>query len=275
MSFSETITAASRAYQTGWMARSYIMRLAMVPVILKLFCFALAITYGSGEGPETYLRFMLIMLPAILAEGWMLSHYVRFLVLGQTWPFRPSGDMEADLQILTIRARGVLSGMIVFALISVVSSILMYGMIVMVSPYLPADPAAAREASAQLPAHIALTFLVAIPALLWGFRLMWLYVPFALNIIPANYLGKLRGYASSLHLILVWVLCVSPFLLLMRAGSVIVIEPLSGVMGEQAGAFLLVVMSVLVDTAKAVICTGGITYVVQAFYERGKGRGAV
>lgn len=175
----DIITAAANAYTTTWASRKYLLRLAAVPVALKLIFFTIASIYAGGNDTEdsNYMLFMLILVPALIAEGWMLAHWIRFLVLGQTWPFRPTGDVEADKEMLSTRARGVLGGMIVFVLINMAIGLLNDVVARAMTPYMAMGEADIDKVPAIIPVF-SVFFLV---FMFWGFRLLWLHIPFALN----------------------------------------------------------------------------------------------
>ncbi|PZQ45894.1 MAG: hypothetical protein DI551_06110, partial [Micavibrio aeruginosavorus] len=71
-----TIKAVIEAYKTCWAARQYIVRLAAAPLFIKFVClmFATSMTRSLGISDSGIILFVLIMIPAYLAEGWMLAH---------------------------------------------------------------------------------------------------------------------------------------------------------------------------------------------------------
>ncbi len=272
----DIINAAGNAYAISWHSRRYLVRLAFVPFALKLFCFTMAWVFtkgaavGEGGSYDTYLTFMLIMLPALFAEGWMLSHYVRFIMLRQTWPFRPSGNMDDDLALLKIRARGVLGGTVVFVLINMVVGFFtaMAGQYLM--PYVHLENADAAE---KIPAYIGLISLVGLVAMFWGFRLLWLYIPYALNMDARNYLRGLKGQWTSMHMIGVWLLCYIPFFLGLRLIVAMISMPIGMAFGETGASFVSVILVVLADTAKSIVTTAGITFgLKEIFLQKGATR---
>ncbi len=250
----DTISAAKNAYRESWAARDYLFRLMLVPLALKLFCFTMGASFASGEDGN-YLRFMLIMVPALIAEGWMLSHYVRYLVLGQTWPFRATGDLDADLAVLTVRARGILSGMIVFVLINMALGLLTAVISQLMMPYMPAEGVETPE----VPAGIALLSVFLLIGIFWGFRLLWVYIPFALNIDFMTYMKKLRGFHTSILLIATWILCFLPFFLALQVIAGVIGGLLSSLFGSGVSSFIVIIITVIVDTLKSLVATAGIT----------------
>lgn len=262
----DIITAAGNAYKTSWASRQYLLRLAAVPVAIKLFCFTLASIYAGGsDGKDgNYILFMLILVPALIAEGWMLAHWVRFIVLGQTWPFRPTGDFDADRAMLSNRARGILSGMIVFVLINMAIGLLNDVVARVMMPYMPVDVSTAD--GADIPAFIPFLSILLLAFMFWGFRLLWLHIPFALNMDVKDYLRAVKGAGSSLHMIGAWLLCFVPFILIMKF-----VGPVFAAIPGQGGTFAVTILSILLDTAKSIIATAGITFGLREIFS-GKGR---
>lgn len=257
----DIINAAGNAYQTSWAARRYLLRLAAVPLALKLLCFTVATQYaGGGNGQEgNYILFMLIMVPALLAEGWMLSHYVRFIVLGQTWPFRPTGDIEADRAMLSTRARGILGGMIVYVLINMAIGLLSDFSMRVMGPYVGADMTTAED----IPPAIPLLSVFLLVLMVMGFRLLWVYIPFALNMDTKTYLQALKGGSGAVALIGTWMLCFIPFVLVMRF-----VGPVFEAFPGGAGGFLVTLLSIVMDTLKGIVTTAGVTFGLREIFTR-------
>lgn len=260
----DIIRAAGNAYKKTWASRQYLLRLAAVPLAIKLFCFTLASAYAGGSETKdgNYMLFMLILVPALIAEGWMLAHYVRFLVLGQTWPFRPTGDVEADRAMLLNRARGVLAGMIVFVLINMAIGFLNDTVTRVMGPYMPIDGATPEN----IPTIIPLFSIVLLVFMFWGFRLLWLHIPFALNMEPKTYLSALKGAGSSVQMIGVWLLCFVPFIIVLKF-----VAPVFAAFPGQIGVFGVTVLSIILDTVKSIVTTAGITFGLQEIFAA-KGR---
>lgn len=256
----DIINAAAQAYKTTWEARAYLVRLALVPFFLKLVCFTIAVSVTDGENGGGYLRFMLIMVPSLIAEGWMLSHYVRFIVFGQTWPFRPTGNIENDLAVLKVRARGVMGGMIVFVLINLALGFLMAVVGQYLGPYLQAD----GGTPPQIPVGIALFSFVMMGAMVWGFRLVWLYIPFAVGMSGRDYLRGVRGVQPTVHMIAIWILCFVPFMF----GLQLVLDVVGTFPGQAVLSFVTIIFTVLADTLKGIVATAGLTYGLREMFTR-------
>lgn len=264
MAYLDITQAAAKAYKTVWGERDYILRLAAIPFMLKLFCFSIAINY-AGQ-PEDHLRFTLIMLPALLAEGWMVSHLVRLLVLGQRWPFKPTGNLEADLAVLEVRARGILSGMIVFVLINMAIGGFMAFVGNYIMPYMPQDAAAAE--TVQIPGNVAFLSFVLLVSIFWGVRVMWMFIPYAIGMNWRSYLMPLRGVSTSVHMIGLWLLCFIPVFLVLRVVAGIFGTLAQSLAGDAGAAFVTIIVTVLADTLKVLLVTSGMTFALMKFFQK-------
>jgi len=257
----DIIAASTASYKACWQNRHYLAKLALAPFLIKTCCLVFATSFGQDNTTS----FLMYMLPALFAEGWMLAHFTRFQVLGQTWPFRPTGDRDADMGVLRIRARGVLSGMVVYVLISMALGLLTVFAQQYFGPYISEE---ALKSGAAIPTHVALLSVLLMAFMFWGFRLLWLYIPTALNSSSSYYLFRLRGLGTSLHMIGVWVICLLPFLLGMQIVATIVAVPIGALLGKAAGYFAVTIVAAAVDTVKSLVVTGGMIYGIRELYGR-------
>jgi hypothetical protein len=178
-------------------------------------------------------------------------------VLGHRWPFVPTGNMEEDIKVLSVRARGVMSGLIVFVLINMALG----AILAFITPLVPSDPAAAE----QLPPETGFIIFLLLVFSFWGFRLTWLYIPYALNIDGMRYLRALGGLMSSISMIGAWLLCFIPFVILVQ-----IIGGLLTPLGDSTAGFIMVLLTVAADTLKNILATAAITYGVMEIFEREK-----
>lgn len=263
MAYLDITAATADAYKNIWKERAYIARLAAIPFMLKLFCFSVGFRYASGI--EDHIRFTLIMLPAYLAEGWMLSHLVRLWVFGQRWPFRPSGNLEQDLAVLEVRARGVLSGMLVFVLVNMALGLFIAFVSKVILPYFPQD--ASSAADMDVPGHIAFLSFVLLLGMFWAFRLMWLYIPYAIGMEWKPYIARLRGAMTSVHMMGLWLMCFIPVFLALQLGSSLFGKIAQAIAGDAGGSFVVIIFTVLADTLKSIAVTSGMTFALASFFK--------
>lgn len=258
----DIITASNKAYKLCWHSRAYLGKLALAPFLIKIACLVFAATFAEKGDTVAFLFFML---PALFAEGWMLAHFVRFQMLGQTWPFRPTGDFEADMSVLSVRARGVLGGTIVYVLIGMALGMITVFAQAYLMPYMSEDALKDPEA---IPSYVGISCLFALAFMFWGFRLVWLYIPYALNGDAMTYLHRMRGAGTSVHMIGVWLICLLPFLLALQILAHVVAAPIGAAFGGAAGYFIMTIFVAAVDTAKGLVTTAGMTYGISEAFEQ-------
>ncbi len=247
--------AANAGYKTVWAERSYLAKLAVVPFLIKLVCFSVVLLLGWEQ---QFLRQAIIMLPAYFADGWLCAHIVRLIFLDQRWPFRPTGNTDKDMQTLQDRALGIMRGTLFF----VVIKFLLAG-ITEILYYASESGLKAEEGEVNI-----LVFLTAIGGfvfLFWAFRLLWLYIPAAINYPVRAFLIGLGGFAASWRLIGLWFLCFIPAFF----GFGILLSVLGSLVSNPAEsvelAFVINVMRVLLDTIVSILATAGIAYGIKNY----------
>lgn len=258
MNFPFNIINAVRAgYEFMLQERAYLLRLALIPTLIKLVCYVAALSLGFENN---MVRMAIVLLPASLAEGWMLAHVIRLITLGQRWPFRPTGDMDADMAALRVRMHGVMSGLIAYALINV----LLAGLLALAMGMAPDVAEGAQPQAGD--AGRALVMLGVMVGMVWAFPLMWVFVPLSLSMDARDWLREVKGFRFSLPMIAVWMLCFLPVTAITMLGVSAILSPFAE--GEiPAGArFSAIVLSVILDTVKALIGTAGITFALGEFF---------
>jgi hypothetical protein len=248
----DIIEASGKGYRLVWIERGYLARLAFVPVLVKLICYTVAVVMGWEA---QFIRFSLAMLPSYLADGWMLAHLVRLIFLGQRWPFRPGPDPEEDAFNLAERALGVSRGLGVFALTRLLlAGVVSYGYEKLSAPYLahPQEPP---------PAQFVLLAPVLLLATVWGFRLIWLHIPAALNYSLRAFMRDIRGFATSFSMIAVWLVSMLPPILFYIFLMSLLMSPVRDAAHLPALAeFTLNIVHVVLDTVITLIATASISY---------------
>jgi hypothetical protein len=278
----DVIGAVDSGYRTVWAERHYLLRLALVPLAIKIICLGLVVALGWESN---FIRHSLVMLPASLAEGWMLAHLVRLILLNQRWPFRPTGDTATDSLNLDHRARGIMGGAVLYVLIKQVQagflSVMASLQAAAVTTTIPStDPAISAAAAAPSPV-IAIAALAALVLTLWAFRLMFLYIPVAAGTSMAPILRVKGSFILSLRVIGVWLVSVVPCLLLMIFFMSSILPPSveAGVpaplnMAQQSA---LVVFQAIGDSLMMLISTAALAFALRSvLYPQSplEGRGA-
>jgi hypothetical protein len=236
------IDSAAWGYRFAWQERRTLLRLAGIPFLVRLASFAVITVLGLEEN---YLRQGLILIPSYFVEGWMVVQAVRM-----TAPSAGPGGED-----LHERVRSLSAAMILYVLIKLAVSL--FAAMAAMAQALPGGAAAAPEPGAgALVAAMAFLFLS-----LWGFRLLWLYVPVALDYPALDFLRRIRGMTASFSMMAIWLLCFMPIALLLLVVMQILtaVLPPAGALPAQAAA----------EIAIAVLSSLGIAHFVQGVYRNG------
>lgn len=230
-------------YRQVWAERHYLARLALVPVAVQFICTLLVAGMGAQHD---FIRKAILSLPALLTQGWMLSHMVRLSFYGQRWPFQPTGDNAADERVLRERFRGIMAGTVVFAL----CHFLAHGVLDVVFR-LEQQMADAKPEDVSIGAFfLALGLMI---GAIWAMRLLWLFIPAALNYPIGRFLRGLGRFGTSFYIIGAWLVTAVPLMF--------VFQLVLGGLVSQLGAvprpfeFILTLAQVMVSTATALVAT--------------------
>lgn len=255
----DLVTAVGRAYQTVWEERRYLLRLAVIPFLLKIIFFTLG--YMNG-GDDNLWRMAVIMVPAWIVEGWMLSHVVRLVLLGQRWPFRPTGDRAADLPALQSRYRGIMGGALTFAL----TQLIIGGWFAVLMTLVPIQ-LAQPTAEIVVPPEAAVTACALIGMAIYFFRFAWLYVAAAAGAPVRAIANRLsHGMMVSIRLLGVWLLCAVPAMVVIQ----IIVGLLLMLAGPDGAVDIVMVISIVakvaLDIIKNLLCAVAVAYIFQSMF---------
>lgn len=247
----DIITAAGVAYKKTWAERNYLLRMAMIPFLVKLACFTGLAVYGDEK--SLWIG-SIILLPSFFLEGWLLSHWARTIMTGgaHRWPFKMTNNRDKDTIEIMVRGRGVMAGTICYALVNFLVS----GYYAYVLPFFPVelDP---HNADPKL---AAIAF-ISVMTSLFFFRYVWIYVPLAMNIPLTQILLVLKPMRLTFQMIGLWMICVVPVLLVLKIFG----DGLMGLAGEaNEGAVFdsaFLILRIATDMIKNLICTAGMAYV--------------
>ncbi|MCK5384603.1 MAG: hypothetical protein KAJ29_03435 [Alphaproteobacteria bacterium] len=222
------IEASAKGYEFSWYERSYLMR-AAVPVVLVKLASILIIRFMHIE--DQSLLSGLITMPAHVIEALFMVSVVRFIAFreplfefSRVMGGRPPpdiahddkaamGDAEVrhkqDASVFT-RVAMFKAGVAMYLLIKIVQlgfigAMLDYGR--------GLDPGAEVPAPEQNLAN-ALVFMALTGALLWAFRLVWLYIPMAMGYTVSGFLKRIKGMMSSLSIFATWFVTFFPLMVL-------------------------------------------------------------
>ncbi len=204
MKSQDVITAAGYGYTRVWDDRHYLIRLGGVPFFIVSIIQILAITLAA-DAP--LMRQGLLLLPSFFATGWFLVQYTRTLLLGEYWPYRPApqADGDVDVQSLVARARGILSGILTFVVMSMVKFMLFGGFLAGAEKsYTTGNMHPEPDPKMFLPA------LILMIATIYAVRFIWLYIPTSVLVRPGDFLRKIGGFKASFHILTLMMVCMIP-----------------------------------------------------------------
>ena len=256
------IDASLKGYKLAFDESRYLIRLALVPVLIKFVCYVAVV---GLHWEQVYTRQAIVLLPSFFAEGWLLAHLVRLIFLGQRWPFRPSGDEKKDMEVMEDRAQGIMAGALVYTL----TKFLLTGLLTLGNHEnsMQAGQSVSEEGDFSLILMAVSTAMFVF--MVWAFRFLWLYIPVAVNYSIRNFLRGIQGFSTSFYLIGTWLVCFIPLSLLML--FFIGVFSSVGVPGEPmptAAKFILAAVQVAIDTATAIVATAGMAYSIKAMAEK-------
>lgn len=260
----DLIDSAGYGYHRVWEERHYLLRLALVPFIIKLATTMAIYVLGIEAN---LLRRGLIMLPAVFAEGWMLAQFLRTLLMGERWPMAlPDPGDHARMALLVERARGIISSTIVFVLISIAAT-MAASLIFTIEPGMEAR----QSQAAQQGDGGFIFFLIAcvlMGAMLWGFRLLWVYIPYAVLMPVTTYLERIKGFKHSFKLLGLFLVCIVPCNVVIA----IIVHVLMGAYADDAvpalNKFIAIFCSIIFDFISVLVTTAGMAYAMRGILPR-------
>ncbi len=242
----DVVESVDYGYRFLWREQSYLMRIAAVPLVIKMIC--LLVLVGIGWERD-FIRSALVMLPAYFAEGWMLAHLIRLVFYDQRWPFQPTGDQAQDRMLLQDRIFGVTGGALFYVLIKFFLSGFMAFLAYVQVAVVQTEPITQGEPP---PMAVAAAFLILMTTL-WAFRFVFLYIPASAGLSVRSLVLHRKSFLISLQMLGMWLISFVPFamlLLLLTSGLVG-----SGESVSVANRFLIIIIQSVCDTAIAIVST--------------------
>ncbi len=263
----EMIDSVGFGYRAVWRERAWLLKLMIIPILIKFASMVCIITFGF-EGD--FLMQGLIMIPSFFAEGWLLAQFLRLLLMEERWPIvmdrMPQG---AELERLLLRARGILSSVLIFVLWNLFLALAVFGIfklyehfgISMDQVLGRSDTPPSEEAVAKMmPIMIGIgIFIIA------GFRVWWMYVPFAVLVGPRAYLKATRGFTPSIRMLAIFLMCWAPLNLLASILVGLVAGLFGGVDDGQIVQFFMMLIQVVAMTLISLVATGAFAWALRDY----------
>jgi hypothetical protein len=251
----DIVEAIGNGYLTTWRERRWLARLAFVPVVAKIVGLQIIVLLGLESN---FLGQAIVLLPAFVAEGWLVVRYVRLVALGERWPdhqnapgFRPD-------------PRPVLAGILAYTLMQFI----LRGLVALA---VSGGAAAGQSAGmAQTPQPDPIAFALAggmLLVALWSFRYLWLYIPASLGIGLVAFLSAIRGFPASFSMIGVWIVCFLPFMMALGVVAGLVLSPWRS--GDEVPLLVdggMTAIQAVLDTMISLVSTAAMTYGIRQIF---------
>lgn len=254
----DIIKATAAGYKFLWHRRKFIIKLALLPILVKFICHFISINMDLDDN---ILRKGLIMFPAYLLEGYLVCALIRFAVYPNEELQKPPGSAGAD-DYYKRRGDDIKAGAILYSLIQLVITMIfgvLYGFAKMEQ-----EAAAPPEPTFGTFISSVLVFIFCI----WAFRLVWLNVPVTLGFSMSAFMRRVKGMSFSFHIFSVWIMCLIPLYLVALLTSDIIVLILQNAMSDPAHvyqylqAMLLSVLEVVVAIVSNIAIGLGIYWIM-------------
>lgn len=267
----DLIDSVGYGYHRVWQERTYLLRLALVPFVIKFF---MTLTVYAMGLEDDILRSGLIKLPGFLVQGWVLAQFLRTVMLEERWPMPiPAPGDELAIGKLILRARGIISSTLVYVLIALFVSVMGWGASLLDTSM---QEAVQQQAATGTPAGQDSNPIFFIPALMLmagmilAFPLLWIYIPYVVLMPVREYFRRVFGFLNSLKLFGIYLICMVPLSVLASLIIYAFVKPF-GVSLEDTPImirFILIFISAAVDLITSLIVTTGIVYALRDILPR-------
>lgn len=265
--------AAGYGFYRVWIERSYLLKLAAIPLLIKFACMITVMVLGIDDN---ILRQGLILFPGVLAEGWVLAQFLRTLLKGERWPTILPADIDDKLlDKLLLRARGIVAATLAYALIALGLYLIRYFTFGLMFGDFNASqeevsemsrpPEAGEANKPQLNPLMLFPLLGLFVGLLWAFRLAWVYIPFSVLMPVDDYLKKVGGMMSSVKMVTLYFCTMTPIMFIMIIISSLIFGASEGSAenGDSIARFIMVFFAVIADTVVGLVSTAAFVWAMK------------
>lgn len=233
----------------------YLLKLMLFPVIIKIICYIIVHFYGLEND---IIKQNLIMIPAFIAEGWLVVQWLRTVGLNERWPYKYQISISGEISNRP-RIKAILSSIQIYVLIK-----LAMGALVAIALYYKAGLAVDGEQKSGSAIGFILAFAV-LGLILWGYRLLWLFIPLSMNYPIKAFIKDVGGLMGSIKIIGMNLICTMPIYLILTIAVTIIFTVLNavGIDDESSiSGFILIIISSIGEIIISVLCA---TAVLLAF----------
>lgn len=268
----DIMDAAGYGYYRVWKERAYLFKLAVVPLFIKFACMVAVIAMNLDSN---LLRAGLVLLPGDIALGWLMAQFMRTVLKDERWPMMlKEAPDESDFARLLLRARGIMSAMIIFVLVAMAGKFVLYAVLTGLSSsnliqLEGGEPVLTGVETASSPYDplIFLGSIAALAALIWSYRLIWLPIPFSVLMMPSDYLKAVRGFSSSVRMMVLYFCCMTPLMLT----SIVLIRIVYGAFdmlgdaGEMPAQFFSILIRVMTEIVVTLVSATAMCWAMKSF----------
>lgn len=266
----DMIDSVGFGYRAVWRERVWLAKLMIIPILIKFASLVAILSFGYEDD---FLMQGLILLPSYFAEGWVLAQFLRLLLMEERWPILVDAMPEGpELERLILRARGILSSILIFVLWNLLLALAIFGIFKLYAHFGisldqvlgRSDTPPSEEAVAQLmPIMIGIAVII-----MAAFRLWFLYVPFAVLVRPKAYLYATRGFTSSLRMLAIFIMSWAPINLIASLVVGLIAGLLAGTQDGRIVQFLMMLIQVVSMTLISVVVTAAMAYALRDMLPR-------
>lgn len=248
------VDAAGKGYQFVWEERQALFSLAVLPLAVKMGCFAIIILLGLQDN---HLRQGLMLLPAYFLEGWLAALCIRLAIFGER---RAQG--AEGLFVAEPLKQVILASALVYTLTKLATSFFA-ALVVAAGSVDSAPPETNPPAGAYFVLVVFTVFCI------WAFRFFWLYVPVAMNVPPSRFLKRIRPFSASFSLLGLWLVCMVPAAVLLMGFSSLLKEVFFG--GADAGSSMAYLYGMscfegVIETIVVLVASAGMAFGIQSLF---------
>ncbi|MGH1456192.1 MAG: hypothetical protein ACRBDI_05380 [Alphaproteobacteria bacterium] len=232
------IEASTKGYEFVWDKATYLMRVAIPVIFVKVFCLLTAFSLQLEVGSLIY---GLAVLPSYAIEGIFVIGLIRYFIYREpiyVWgsmvpcPETKQTDLPFFIHPSSERKRPMQAGIALYILIWVILLCLV--------GLLPKETAeATAEPRPEIMAHQAFFAFTVMAGMLygmiWSMRIFFSYIPLTLDYTLSEYLKKMEGFKSSAMIALTLVICTMPILII----DIGILNLLDIMFGQGSAAFIV------------------------------------
>ncbi len=261
------IESSVRGYDFVWSEKSYLTRVAVPVVFIKMICW---LTVYVLKIEDDLALQGLIFMPSYMVEALFCVGVIRYALYGESimiWgraqPVPEDGVQPKAYSGYYSKLQCYYGGIAIYCLIKV---IYMFMAAVLDSIPAPEPPADLDNRAAGSYVLSMFAMIGALSVMAWAFRLVWLYIPIAMGIPLQGFLRVIRGFQSSFYMLLLWLVCLLPIATV--AGIAFIIT--ASIFGDNMPASILVIYALtsIAEVVMIAVQTVAMTHAIKYIFKK-------